>query len=287
MANIAYLCPKYGFYTMEKLCFFSLASGSSGNCYYLGTASFGILIDAGISVRQIKKTLKDHGLVFESIQAVLVTHDHADHIKSVGCLGETLNIPIYATEKVHDGIRRSRFVEEVLIQYRRVFEKESPFFIRDFKITAFEVPHDSSDNVGFSIEYKDQTFVIVTDAGHIPDTVCRYVTKANHLVIETNYDEEMLKSGSYPTFLKERVASSSGHLSNRYAAEFLATNYTPALKNIWLCHLSRDNNHPELAYKTVEFRLLQEGIKVGKDVSLVTLKRMTPSEVYEIEAMDV
>jgi len=274
------------YFNMAKMLFLSLASGSSGNCYYIGTASYGILIDAGINARQIKKILKDHGLIFENIQAVLVTHDHADHIKSVGCLGETLNIPIYATEKVHDGIRRSRFVEEVLIQYRCVIEKENPFYIRDFKITAFEVPHDSSDNVGYSIEYMNQTFVIVTDTGHITDTVCKYVLKANHLVIETNYDEEMLKSGSYPSFLKERVSSLSGHLSNRYTAEFLASNYTPTLKNIWLCHLSRDNNHPELAYKTVEFRLWQEGIKAGKDVSLVTLKRMTPSAVFELDVND-
>ena len=271
---------------MSKLVFFSLASGSSGNCYYIGTSSYGILIDAGIGVRQIKKTLKDYGIDFEKIMALLVTHDHADHIKSVGSIGETHFIPVYASEKVHDGIRRSRFVEEVLIQYRRVIEKEIPFFIRDFKITAFEVPHDSSDNVGYSIEYKDQTFVFVTDAGHITDTVCKYILNANHLVIEANYDEEMLKSGMYPAFLKERVSSQSGHLSNRYTAEFLASNYTPLLQNIWLCHLSRDNNHPELAYKTVEYRLWQEGIKVGKDVSLTTLKRMTPSDIYEFEAND-
>lgn len=268
---------------MEKLCFFSLASGSSGNCYYLGTSSFGILIDAGIGVRQIKKVLKEHGIGFEKIMAVLVTHDHADHIKSVGSLGEALNIPIYTTELVHAGIRRSRYVEEVLIQSRRVIEKGVSFVIRDFTVTAFEVPHDSSDNVGYSIEYGGRTFVIVTDVGHITSTVREYVCKANHLVIEANYDEEMLKSGSYPAFLKERVASNSGHLSNRDAAEFLATNYSPTLKNIWLCHLSRDNNHPELAYKTVDLRLFQEGIRVGKDVSLVTLKRMTPSEVYEFE----
>jgi len=272
---------------MSKLFFFSLASGSSGNCYYLGTPTFGILIDAGIGVRQIKKTIKDHGINFENIHAVLVTHDHADHIKSVGSLGETLCIPVYATELVHDGIRRSRYVEEVLKQYRRVIEKEIPFFIRDFKITAFEVPHDSTDNVGFSIEYKDQTFVIVTDAGHITDKIREYVSKANHLVIETNYDEEMLKSGAYPAFLKERVSSSSGHLSNRDAADFLATVFTPRLKNIWLCHLSRDNNHPELAYKTVEYRLLQEEIRVGKNVMLATLKRMTPSIVYEFETREV
>lgn len=267
---------------MEKLCFFSLASGSSGNCYYLGTPSYGILIDAGIGVRQIKKVLKENGVEFEKIMAILVTHDHADHIKSVGCLGETLNIPVYATELVHAGIRRSRYVEEMLIQSRRVVEKEVAFMIRDFNITAFEVPHDSSDNVGYSIEYGNQTFVIVTDVGHITDTVCKYVCRANHLVIEANYDEEMLKTGSYPAFLKERVSSQSGHLSNRNAADFLATHYTPILKNIWLCHLSRDNNHPELAYKTVDLRLFQEGIRVGKDVMLVALKRMTPSEVYEL-----
>jgi len=248
---------------------------------------YGILIDAGIGVRQIKKVLKDHGIGFENIQAVLVTHDHADHIKSVGCLGETLCIPVYSTEQVHDGIRRSRYVEEVLIHYRRDIEKDTPFLIRDFKITAFEVPHDSTDNVGYSIEYKDLTFVIVTDAGQITETIRKFVNKANYLVIETNYDDEMLKSGTYPAFLKERVSSATGHLSNRITADFLASIFTPKLKNIWLCHLSRDNNHPELSYKTVEYRLLQEGIKVGKDVALATLKRTTPSEVYEFEANDI
>ena len=272
---------------MEKLRFLSLASGSSGNCYYLGTSSYGILVDAGIGVRQIKKVLKEHGIAFEKIHAVLITHDHADHIKSVGYLGEALNIPVYATELVHAGIRRSRYVEEVLIQSRRVVEKENPVSIRDFKITAFEVPHDSSDNVGYLIEYGDQAFVVVTDVGHITDTVKHYVCRANHLVIEANYDEEMLMSGTYPAFLKERVSSKSGHLSNRDAAEFLAANYTPTLKNIWLCHLSRDNNHPELAYKTVDFRLFQEGIRVGKDVSLVALKRMTPSDMYEFDVNEV
>jgi phosphoribosyl 1,2-cyclic phosphodiesterase len=265
---------------MKKLYFFSLASGSSGNCYYLGTSSYGILIDAGISVRQIKKILKERSIGFEKIYAILITHDHADHIKSVGYLGESLNIPVYATESVHAGIRKSRYVEEVLIQSRRVVEKEKSFTIRDFCITAFDVPHDSSDNVGYSIVYGNQTFVIVTDVGHITATVRKYACNANHLVLEANYDEEMLSSGSYPRFLKERVSSMSGHLSNRDAAEFLAVNYSPKLKDIWLCHLSRDNNHPELAYKTVDLRLFQEGIRVGKDVSLTTLKRTTPSDVY-------
>ena len=111
----------------------------------------------------------------------------------------------------------------------------------------------------------------------------RYICQANHLILEANYDEEMLRFGSYPPFLKERVASSTGHLSNREAAEFIATHYTPDLKDIWLCHLSRDNNHPELAYKTLDIRFFEEGIRVGKDVNLTPLKRTTPSDLYEFE----
>ena len=155
--------------------------------------------------------------------------------------------------------------------------------IRDFRITAFEVPHDSTDNVGYYIEYGDHKFTLATDVGHITKTVSKYMGMANHLIIEANYDEEMLQFGTYPAFLKERVASPTGHLSNREAAEFLATHYDPKLKDIWLCHLSRDNNHPELAYKTVDFRLFQEGVRVGKDVSLHALKRTTPSDIFEFD----
>lgn len=267
-----------------KLIFFSLASGSSGNCYYLGTPEYGILIDAGISVRTIKKVLKDRSVDLSQIMGVLVTHDHADHIKTVGYLGEKLNIPVYSTEGVHKGIEKSRYVEETLNASKRIIEKEKPFKIKDFEITAFSVPHDSTDSVGYHIVCGDQRFTIATDVGHITDTVGKYICMANHLVLEANYDEEMLKYGTYPPFLKERVASPTGHLSNRDAAEFLATHYTPELKDIWLCHLSRDNNHPELAHKTVDIRLFEEGIRVGKDVQLVALKRSTPSDVYEFEA---
>ena len=266
-----------------KLSFLSLASGSSGNCYYLGTPEFGILIDAGIGIRTIKKVLKDHGIDFDKIVAVLVTHDHADHIKTVGYLGEKIGIPIYSTEGVHRGIQKSRYVEESITTSKRIIEKEVPFMIRDFQITAFEVPHDSTDSVGYFIEYGAHRFTFATDVGHITDTVGKYICKANHLILEANYDEEMLRFGSYPPFLKERVASPTGHLSNREAAEFIATHYTPDLKDIWLCHLSRDNNHPELAYKTLDIRFFEEGIRVGKDVTPTPLKRTTPSELYEFE----
>ncbi|MDR1814104.1 MAG: MBL fold metallo-hydrolase [Tannerella sp.] len=267
----------------DKMFFLSLASGSSGNCYYVGTAGYGILIDAGIGARQIKKILKDNDIEMEKILAVFVTHDHADHIRSVGYLGEIMSIPVYSTEAVHDGIRRSRYVKEVLIQSRRIIEKETPLIIKDFTITAFEAPHDSADNVGYMIEHGGVKFVIVTDIGHITDTVSRYVREANHLVFEANYDREMLMNGSYPDFLKERVASDMGHLSNQDAAEFLASIFTSKLKNIWLCHLSRDNNHPELAVKTVEYRLMMENVKTGRDVALTALKRMNPSDMYVLD----
>lgn len=265
-----------------ELRFLSLASGSSGNCYYLGTPDFGILIDAGIGIRTIRKVLKEYMIDFGNIAGVIITHDHADHIKTVGCLGEKYHLPIYTTEEVHRGIDKSRYVEERLSDSRRIIEKEVPFTIRDFRITAFEVPHDSTDNVGYCIEYGDHTFTIATDVGHITETVGKYITRANHLVLEANYDEEMLKYGSYPPFLKERVGGPTGHLSNKEAAEFLATHYDPKLRNIWLCHLSRDNNHPELALKTVDIRLFQEGIRVGKDVFVTPLKRTTPTGLFTL-----
>ena len=266
-----------------RLKFLSLASGSSGNCYFLGTDDYGILLDAGINSRTIKKILKDNDIEIEQIMAVFVTHDHADHIKAVGSLGEKHGIPVYATEAVHEGINNSRYVEQKLYSSRRILEKEQPVQIRDFRITAFEIPHDASDCVGYYIKLGDHNFVLATDIGHINDTLARYARVANHLIVESNYDKEMLTQGNYPAFLKERITNGTGHLSNIEAAEFLAANFDLHLKNIWLCHLSRDNNHPELAVKTVEMAMGQYGIRIGKDVNVVALKRTTPSEMYIFE----
>lgn len=266
-----------------KIKFLSLASGSSGNCYYLGTDTYGILIDAGIGIRSIKKILKEYGLVFEQIQAVFVTHDHADHIKAVGTLGEKYGIPIYATPETHKGINKSYCMTEKLSTSVRYIHKEEPIQLKDFKITAFEVPHDGTDNVGYCIEINEHTFSFLTDMGCITPTAAQYICKSNHLIIEANYDEEMLKMGPYPQYLKERITGNFGHMCNKDTAEFIAENFNDNLKHIWLCHLSKDNNHPELAYKTVEFILRSKGILVGKDVQLAALKRNTPSEHHVFE----
>ena len=267
-----------------KIKFLSLASGSSGNCYYLGTDTYGILIDAGIGVRTIRKHLKDYGLALERVQAIFVTHDHADHIKSVGTLGEKYGIPVYSTPEVHVGINKNYCMTEKLTSASvRYIYKEEPMQLLDFKITAFEVPHDGTDNVGYCIEVGGRVFSFLTDLGNITPVAAKYIGMANHLVIEANYDDEMLKMGPYPKHLKERIAGPNGHMCNRDTAEFLAKNMHERLENIWLCHLSKDNNHPELAYKTVEFILRGNGICVGKDVQLACLKRNTPSEYMVFE----
>jgi phosphoribosyl 1,2-cyclic phosphodiesterase len=137
--------------------------------------------------------------------------------------------------------------------------------------------------VGYLVNYNHHKWVLATDVGHINETVAQYLRIANHLVIETNYDREMLVNGRYPPFLKSRIMSGNGHLCNTETAGFLAANFDLHLKNIWLCHLSKDNNHPDLAYKTVEAAMGKYGIRVGKDVNLAALKRNVPSEMYLLD----
>lgn len=265
-----------------KYKFFSLGSGSSGNCYYLGNENYGILIDAGVGIRRITKTLREYGISMDKIRGVLITHDHADHIKTAGCLGIKHNLPIYATEGVHFGIRRSKYTQGELYSSRKIIEKDIPFDIETFKITAFEVPHDSIENVGYHIEFGEQTFVLITDVGRITPTIREYASTANHLVIEANYDDEMLANGHYPIYLKERICNGMGHLSNHLSAEFLGSIYNENIKNVWLCHLSQDNNKPDLAYATIAQSLTSAGANIGENIALDTLSRYKASGLTEL-----
>lgn len=266
--------------------FISFGSGSSGNCYYLFTATDGLLIDTGVGLRTLKKNFKDYGLSISSVKNILITHDHADHVKSVGCISNDYRLPVYTTEKVHGGISRNYCVQrKINPDFVRYVEKNTPFVLGDFVITPFSVPHDSTDNVGYCIEACGITFCIITDAGCVTEEMAGYITRANYLVIEANHDEVMLKNGPYPQYLKRRILSDNGHLSNNACAEALAKNMSEDLKAVWLCHLSEDNNHPELARKTVESILAGYGIIVGTDLSLDVLKRKTPSGIFELGSM--
>lgn len=269
---------------MEKLRFISLASGSSGNCYFIGNMFHGILVDAGIGPRTIKKRLKEVGIDFSQIMAVFVTHDHVDHIKGVGSLGEKHKIPIYTTRLVHEGMERSYGMTEKLTNAsRRFIEKNETVSIFDFHVTAFGVSHDSTDSVGYTIHYRGKRFTIATDLGYICESAAEHIRKANYLVIETNYDEMMLMTGHYPYPLKRRVAAETGHMDNKHTASFLAQNYHQGLSHIYLCHLSKDNNLPDLAYETVKEKLLENGIRVGDHLSLMPLPRTTPTKLFIYE----
>jgi len=263
--------------------FISFGSGSSGNCYYLATANDALLIDLGVGLRSLKKSFKEYGCSFAKVRHVLITHDHADHIKSVGSFSHDYAVPVYATQKVHAGINRNYYVtRKIAPQLACVIEKGQPRQLGDFLVTPFEVPHDSSDNVGYMIEAGGVVFCIMTDAGWVTDEMKPFIARANYLVIEANHDVEMVQNGPYPQFLKERILSHTGHLSNRDCGIALAENMSECLRHVWLCHLSEENNHPELARKTVESVLRSYGIVVGADLQLEVLKRTTPMGPYEL-----
>lgn len=265
---------------MDKLRFISLASGSSGNCYFVGTGSFGILIDAGIGARTIRKRLKNVGIPFEHVAALFITHDHADHVRAAGVLGEKYHIPVYATQAIHDGIQRSYTVTEKIYNSKQVFDISQPVSIFDFTIEAFAVSHDASQTVGYTIHYKGKRFTIATDLGCICENAAQHISKANYLIIEANYDDQMLREGRYPHYLKNRVSSQFGHLCNKETALFLRDNYHSGLEHIYLCHLSNDNNTPQKAYDEVKFSLQEIDIVVEVDVQLLALERTKPSELF-------
>lgn len=265
--------------------FISFGSGSSGNCYYLFTDNGGILIDVGVGLRALKRQFCDYGLnYFGGFDNILLTHDHADHIKSVGSLSKKFNIAVWATKEVHAGVDANYSVKCKLVRdNRRYIIKGVPFVIGDMHITPFGVPHDSRDNVGYMIECDGVVFSLLTDVGHITDEMRLVIQNSNYLVIESNYEPKMLAEGPYPLYLQQRISNGHGHLSNQQCAKTLAENYTPKLKHVWLCHLSEENNTPDLAFKRVEEGLLEANIPVGKQLKLDVLRRKLPTGVFNLE----
>ena len=263
--------------------FISFGSGSSGNCYYLFTETDGLLIDVGVGIRTLRKHFKDYGLNLSHVRRILITHDHADHIKSVGSISYDMHLPVFATAAVHKGIDRNYCVQrKVGTELRHILEPGVTVQMGDFTVTPFSVPHDSSDNVGYFIETEDANFCVITDAGCVTDEMAQYIGRAQHLVIEANHDLEMLEHGPYPQHLKVRIHSKTGHLSNVDCAEAIACNMSEDLRHVWLCHLSEENNHPELARKTVESILRSYGVVAGKDFALEVLKRTMPTGIFEL-----
>lgn len=272
--------------TTDRLNFISFGSGSSGNCAYLGDGEEGILIDAGVSDETVITELRRHGISIDSIKGIILTHDHSDHVRYVyKLIRKRTHMAVYCTPKTLNGILRRHRISNRIKDYHRAIYKEHPFQIGRFNILAFEVSHDGTDNAGFYITHGEHNMVVATDLGCITDRADFYMRKANYLMIEANYDDAMLTAGSYPEYLKARIRSEIGHLDNKITAAYLRQIYTPTLRNVFLCHLSQDNNTPDIALHTVERALTDAGVTVG-DGSNSPYARMAPLQLVALPRFD-
>ncbi|MGM9803856.1 MAG: MBL fold metallo-hydrolase [Muribaculaceae bacterium] len=270
----------------NKLRFMSFGSGSSGNCSYLGTDDGGLLIDAGVDDEFVFKSLLKNGVTPEMIGGVLLTHDHGDHIRhAYSIVRRYKHIRLYCTPRVMNGLLRRHSVSRRIKDYQERIFKEIPFKLSGFNITAFDTSHDGTDNMGFMIEWGDEKFVIATDMGMVNSRSAFYISQANYLVIESNYDRTMLDKGPYPEYLKQRIRRDDGHLDNEVAAQFVAQIYGPHLRYLFLCHLSHDNNTPQIALATMHKYLEQKGVTVG-DCSYSVETRNCDLQLYALPRYD-
>lgn len=239
--------------------FCSLSSGSSGNSTYISTGGTSVLIDAGFAATRIIDNIKYIGCDPSKLDALLVTHEHDDHSRGISVLARRYSLPIIGTEGTLDAIRK---------KYNDIPDKlfspisHEEFALGDMKITPIPISHDAADPVGYSFKVRGRKISAVTDLGYVSSGVVNGIKDSDILLIESNHDVEMLKNGSYPAYLKKRILSSKGHLSNTVAASlisFLIASRQVGI--IYLGHLSKNNNVPELALKTVTTTLAQRGIR--------------------------
>jgi len=259
--------------------FISFTSGSCGNCSFLGNESEGILIDAGVSMRRLKKYLADNQMSFDNIKAVLVTHDHLDHIRHLGSYCKKLNLPVYTTPKIHAALSRHNFTQGAINPCRKDICTDEWTEIAGMKVLCFEVPHDATQTVGYAITIGGHKFVIMTDIGRMTEEALNLSRHADTVVIESNYDLQMLLAGSYTYELKMRIIQGCGHLSNDECSDAIKSFYHPELKNLILCHLSENNNTPEMALKSARAALDELGVPQGS-VALRHLPRHIPSPMF-------
>ena len=231
--------------------FYSIASGSSGNCIYIGTDHTSILIDAGISCRRIVDALRDIDRSVQDLTAVLVTHEHSDHIAGLGVLLRKAPIPVYATAATIRQILRYSPLGKVEEGLFHPIDADQPFWVGDMKAEAFHISHDAADPVSYRVESGGKAAAVATDMGCFNRYTVNHLRNLDALLIEANHDENMLQAGPYPWPLKRRILGEKGHLSNLSSAMLLSQVLHDDMKAVYLGHLSRTNNYPELAYATV------------------------------------
>lgn len=274
---------------LRQLKFISFGSGSSGNCSYIGTSDCGLLIDAGVNNTFVISELARNGISTDSIKGILLTHDHGDHVKFAYALVRRFSKwRIYATPRTVEGILMRHNLSRRIRDYHTPIYKEHEYIFGDIKVIPFATSHDGSDNLGFMFEMDRTRFVVCTDTGRITDRADYYLRQATSIMIESNYDLEMLMNGPYKEYLKARIRSEIGHLDNTVTSKYIASTYRPGLSHIFLCHLSEENNTPQIAVSTLCNALNDIGISpaasaaaiIPGTVYIAALPRFRSSELF-------
>lgn len=229
----------------------SIASGSSGNCAYVGSENTGVLIDAGISGKKVEAGLNAIDRTAKEIDGILITHEHSDHIKGLGVLSRKYSLPIYATKETAEAIMQTGSLGTIDPELFCLIEPDEEFTVGDLKILPFEISHDAAHPVGYRLECGGKSVGIATDLGQYSQYTIERLQKVNALLLEANHDVNMLQVGRYPYYLKRRILGKRGHLSNESAGQLLCRLLHDQLKAVFLGHLSKENNYEALAYEAV------------------------------------
>lgn len=258
--------------------FCSLYSGSSGNSLFVQTENTRILIDAGVSSKKIEEGLKSIDVEPSSIDAILVTHEHSDHIQGLGTFSKKFDTPIYANQETIDNMQNQILkISEKNIKKFKVADK---FSIGDIDIKSFSIPHDAANPCGFNIFKENKKLSIATDIGHMDNKLIKNLEDSLFILLESNYDPEIIKYSRYPYSLKSRITGPLGHLSNDSAGKTISYLLKSGLKSAILGHLSKENNFPELAYKTVADQLMEQN-NFNNSISLSVANRNSPGKLLE------
>ncbi len=252
----------------------SIASGSSGNCIYVGNENTHLLVDAGISGKKVEAGLRDAGLCGKDLDGILITHEHGDHISGLGVLARKFGIPIYATLGTIQGILQTKSLGEIDPCLFQEIKADHSFMIKDVEVNAMRISHDTKEPVAFRMNSNGKKVAIATDMGVYDDYTVDCLKGMDVLFMEANHDVNMLQVGPYPYHLKRRILSQYGHLSNEASGRLLSKVLHDDVKAVVLGHLSKENNMPELAYETVKLEITMDNTPYdGNDFPILVAKR--------------
>ena len=229
----------------------SIASGSSGNCIYVGTENTHILVDAGISNKRIEQGLNEIGLKASELDGILITHEHSDHIKGLKVLAKKNKLPIYGTAETLEAAAVKSSLEEYPRELMRPILPDVDFAVGELDIMPFRIDHDAANPVAYRLQSGHKSVAVATDLGHFDQYIINHLQGLDAVLLESNHDVNMLQVGRYPYYLKQRILGSRGHLSNETAGQLLCRLLHDGMKKILLGHLSRENNYEALAFETV------------------------------------